>query len=49
MQDIKQLKQSVKNGTFKDIFDFVSRMESSKLNSKMLDSLIMAGAFDEFK
>ena len=37
------------NGTFKDIFDFVSRMESSKLNSKMLDSLIMAGAFDEFK
>ena len=24
-------------------------MESSKLNSKMLDSLIMAGAFDEFK
>lgn len=49
MQDIKQLKQSSQNGTFKDIFDFVSRMESSKLNSKMLDSLIMAGAFDEFK
>ena len=24
-------------------------MESSKLNSKMIDSLIMAGAFDEFK
>lgn len=38
-----------KKGLFKDIFDFVSRMESSKLNSKMIDSLIMAGAFDEFK
>ena len=24
-------------------------METSKLNSKMIDSLIMAGAFDEFK
>lgn len=36
-------------GLFSDIFDFISRMESSKLNSKMLDSLIMAGAFDEFK
>ncbi len=36
-------------GLFKDIFDFISRMESSKLNSKMLESLIQAGAFDEFK
>lgn len=36
-------------GLFKDIFDFVSRMETSKVNSKMLESLIMAGAFDEFK
>lgn len=36
-------------GLFKDIFDFVSRMEASKINSKMLDCLIMAGAFDEFK
>lgn len=34
---------------FKDVFDFISRMESSKLNSKMIDSLIMAGAFDEFE
>ena len=36
-------------GLFKDIFDFISRMEASKVNSKMLESLIMAGAFDEFK
>ena len=45
----KAIEAERQNGTFKDIFDFVSRMESSKLNSKMLDSLIMAGAFDEFK
>lgn len=45
----KAIEAERKNGLFKDIFDFVSRMESSKLNSKMLDSLIMAGAFDEFK
>lgn len=35
-------------GDFKDIFDFMERMESSKLNSKMLECLIDAGAFDEF-
>lgn len=45
----KAIEQERKKGLFKDIFDFISRMESSKLNSKMLDSLIMAGAFDEFK
>ena len=45
----KAIEAERQNGTFKDIFDFVSRMESSKLNRKMLDSLIMAGAFDEFK
>lgn len=36
-------------GLFKDIFDFMERMESSKLNSKMLEALIDAGAFDEFE
>lgn len=40
--------QEREKGLFLDIFDFVSRMESSKLNSKMLDSLIDGGAFDEF-
>lgn len=45
----KAIVEERKKGLFKDIFDFVSRMESSKLNSKMIDSLIMAGAFDEFK
>ena len=36
-------------GKFTDIFDFVRRMDSSKLSKKMLDSLIDAGAFDEFE
>lgn len=45
----KAIIEEREKGLFKDIFDFVSRMEESKLNSKMLDSLIMAGAFDEFK
>lgn len=35
-------------GKFTDIFDFVRRMDSSKLSKKMLDSLIDAGVFDEF-
>ncbi|MCI9131831.1 DNA polymerase III subunit alpha [Thomasclavelia cocleata] len=45
----KAIIEERKKGLFKDIFDFISRMETSKLNSKMIDSLIMAGAFDEFK
>ncbi|MFQ8706403.1 MAG: DNA polymerase III subunit alpha [Thomasclavelia sp.] len=45
----KAITEERKKGSFKDIFDFISRMETSKLNSKMIDSLIMAGAFDEFK
>lgn len=35
-------------GLFKDLFDFVSRMDNNKVNSKMFDSLVDAGAFDEF-
>ncbi len=37
-----------KKGIFTSIFDFFMRMESTKLNSLMLTSLIDAGAFDEF-
>lgn len=36
------------NGLFKSLIDFFSRMENKRLNAKMLDSLIAAGAFDEF-
>ena len=38
-----------KKGPFKDIFDFVTRMDESKLSKKMIESLIDAGAFDEFE
>lgn len=37
-----------KNGRFEDIFDFMMRMDESKLSKKMIESLIDAGAFDEF-
>lgn len=37
-----------RGGLFKDLFDFISRMDSSKVNVKMFESLVDAGAFDEF-
>ncbi|WP_373029838.1 DNA polymerase III subunit alpha [Sulfurovum sp.] len=33
---------------FKDFSDFVSRIDSSKVNKKVIESLIKAGAFDSF-
>jgi DNA polymerase-3 subunit alpha len=33
---------------FKDISDFVSRIDSSKVNKRVVESLIKAGAFDSF-
>ncbi len=38
-----------KNGLFVDIFDFMQRNDESKLSKKMIESLIDAGAFDEFE
>lgn len=35
-------------GKFKDIFDFVARCYGGAVNSKTLESLIYAGAFDKF-
>lgn len=35
-------------GEFKDLSDFVSRIDSSKVNKKVIESLIKAGAFDNF-
>ena len=37
-----------KKGLFVDIYDFMMRMDESKLSKKMFESLIDAGAFDEF-
>lgn len=38
-----------KNGLYKDIFDFVQRVNLSAVNSKALESLVLSGAFDGFK
>ena len=38
-----------KNGAFKDIFDFVQRIDQRACNRKALESMALAGAFDDFK
>lgn len=35
-----------KNGEFKDIFDFICRVDSKVINKRLLENLIAAGAFD---
>ncbi len=37
------------DGPFRDIFDFMGRVDGSRVNSKVLESLIQVGAFDEFE
>ena len=37
-----------KNGPFKDIFDFVQRVNLSACNRKNIENLALAGAFDSF-
>ncbi len=36
------------NGEFKDFSDFVSRIDSSKVNKRVIETLAKAGAFDSF-
>jgi len=38
-----------KNGPYKDIFDFVQRINQGACNRKALESMALAGAFDDFK
>ena len=38
-----------KNGEFKNIVDFVNRFDSVVLNKRIMESLILSGAFDCFK
>jgi DNA polymerase-3 subunit alpha len=38
-----------KNGPFTDFFEFVYRIDSSKLHKKKLDTLTLSGAFDSFR
>lgn len=36
-----------KNGKFKNIFDFFERIPSGQINKRVVESLVIAGAFDE--
>jgi DNA polymerase-3 subunit alpha len=45
---IKSILEARKEGEFKDLSDFVSRIDSSKVNKKVIESLIKAGALDCF-
>src|SRR5687767_13449636 len=38
-----------KNGNYKDIFDFVKRINQRTVSKKTLENLVYAGAFDTFK
>ncbi|SBV91074.1 DNA polymerase III subunit alpha [uncultured Dysgonomonas sp.] len=42
------IEEREKNGPFKDIFDFVERVNLSSCNRKNVESLALAGAFDNF-
>ena len=39
--------QERQKGKFKDIFDFFERVSSSQVNKRVVEGLVMAGAFDE--
>ncbi|MEA3419059.1 MAG: DNA polymerase III subunit alpha [Campylobacterota bacterium] len=45
---INYILKAREEGEFKDLSDFVSRIDSSKVNKKVIESLIKAGAFDCF-
>ena len=40
--------ERLKNGTFKDPYDFVERVNLSNCNRKALENLVLSGAFDSF-
>ncbi len=46
---IKSILESRKDGEFKDLSDFVSRIDSSKVNKRVIETLIKSGAFDCFE
>ena len=43
------IEQREKDGPFKDIFDFVQRIDQRACNRKALESMALAGTFDDFK
>lgn len=42
------VKERDKNGTFKDMYDFVERVNLQSVNKKNIEALAIAGAFDNF-
>jgi DNA polymerase-3 subunit alpha len=45
---IKSILEARKDGEFKDLSDFVSRIDSSKVNKRVIETLAKSGAFDCF-
>lgn len=43
------VKERNQGGPFKDIFDFVQRVDLSSCNRKAVEAMALAGAFDDFK
>ena len=42
------IKTRLEGGEFKDMSDFVSRIDASKVNKRVIETLAKAGAFDDF-
>ena len=42
------VKERIKNGKFKNLFDFINRSDPKDINKLQLEGLVKAGAFDEF-
>ena len=45
----RSISEEREKGPFIDLYDFLSRMEKTRMNKSMMDALIEAGAFDEFE
>ena len=43
------VKERIKNGEFKNLSDFINRINPKDINKLQLEGLVQAGAFDEFK
>ena len=43
------IKERTENGPFKDIYDFVKRVELRTVNKKTIENLVLAGGFDSFE
>ena len=45
---IKSILNARNDGPFVDLADFISRIDGSKVNKRVIESLTKAGAFDSF-